>query len=100
MDLKKKKILEKSELISGLHLFPGNALLSNCFVPKEQSHVIAIDTALHCSVHVCVRHPLLEAVLQLRGNRLYTTEACVDSWVKLKSLSISVLKFKNALRVT
>lgn len=57
--------------------------------------MISINTALQCSVHIGVRHPLLEAILELCVNRVSTTEVCIDSWLKFKSLSISELKFKN-----
>lgn len=76
-------------------MFPQNALLDNCSVLKEQTAVIAINIALQCSMRVCVRHPLLEAILELCVNRVSTTEARIDFWIKFKSLSISELKFKN-----
>lgn len=76
-------------------MFLPNALLDNCFVLQEQTPVIAINIALRCSVPVCIRQPLLEAILELCVNRVSTTEACVESWIKFKSLPISELKFKN-----
>lgn len=76
-------------------MFPQNALLDNCFVLQEPTPVISINTVLQCSVHIGVRHSLLEAILELCVNRVSTTEVYIDSWIKFKSLSVSELKFKN-----